>query len=460
MARAFAITTAGDHVSLNPQGQGEITYTISNTTNRPLRAWPTIKALGSTDESWFSVVGGGERSFSPGESHQFVVKVQIPANAPAGKYSFRLNAISGSRDVEDESIEGPAASFEVKPALDTVPPPALPRWMIPVVGMVLIGGIVIAWLLWPSSEPEVMVQLPSVVGLSREAAQEAIEDKDLTLGQVTWKQQWAPQDHVLEQVPSANTAPVAEGTAIDLVLANSQHTFRSERILSKLEGTTTITAEYSVRLTRDIENGRKRGEFTLQAVTFRSSGEAEDMSSLEFITSQLVRTSGHLWMDTLDQPVDLKSSEVAEWRAFRQLIKQIEAESETDGAADPSNGEHRVARNILGRVLGLTMVSIEVGFDLMAIFQAIPADAGDRVERFHLQQGGFSTIRVEEPSNGPRIGNSIRTLSVVRKVNTDETAPFETIGTAEYNRDDGLLKRLDIRVNLEDQTYRTIIERE
>jgi hypothetical protein len=298
-----------------------------------------------------------------------------------------------------------------------------------------------------------------VVGLSKEAAQEAIEAEGLTVGQITFRRQWAPQDHVLEQVPSADAVPVAKGTAVDLVLANSQHTFRSERILSKLEGTTTITAEYSVRLTRDIESRRERGEFALQAVTFRSSGEAEDMSSIEFITSQLVRTGGHLWMDSLDQPVDMKSSEGAEWPAFRQLIEQIEAESETDSTADPPNGEQRAAFNTFGRAIGLIVVAIEVNFDLKAIFQTIPADAGDRVNSFYLQPAGFSTIRVEEPASGTRIGNVIRTLSIVRKVNTDEAAPFETVGTADYGLDDGLLKRLDMRVNLEDQTYRTIIER-
>jgi PKD repeat protein len=148
MARAFAITTAGDQVSLDQQRRGEITYTVSNTTTRPLRAWPRIKGLGSTDESWISVVSGGERSFSPGESHQFVVKVNVPADAPTGKYSFRLNLISGSKDVEDESIEGPAVSFEVKPAPVAAPKPKFPWWIAIVAAILLVGGLLI-WIILP-----------------------------------------------------------------------------------------------------------------------------------------------------------------------------------------------------------------------------------------------------------------------------------------------------------------------
>jgi hypothetical protein len=166
MARAFAITTASDHVNLDAQGHGEVTYTISNTTTRPLRAWPTIKGLGSIDENWLSVVGGGERSFSPGESHQFVVKIKAPADAPTGKYSFRLNVISGSRDVEDESIEGPAASFEVKPA--PVPPPGdgFPWWLLAVAGViVLVGALAIVLLM----RPKTMV-VPDLVGMPLNAA--------------------------------------------------------------------------------------------------------------------------------------------------------------------------------------------------------------------------------------------------------------------------------------------------
>lgn len=166
MARAFAITTASDHVTLDAQGHGEVTYTISNTTTRPLRAWPTIKGLGSIDEGWLSVVGGGERSFSPGESHQFVVKIKAPADAPTGKYSFRLNVISGSRDVEDESIEGPAAFFEIKPAPVPTPGGGFPWWMVAVAGViVLVGALAIVLLMRPRT-----VAVPELVGMQLNAA--------------------------------------------------------------------------------------------------------------------------------------------------------------------------------------------------------------------------------------------------------------------------------------------------
>jgi hypothetical protein len=451
MARAFAITTAGDQISLDQQGNGEITYTVSNTTTRPLRAWPRIKGLGSTDESWVSVVSGGERSFSPGESHQFVVKVNVPANAPTGRYSFRLNVISGSREVEDESIEGPAVSFEVKPA-PTVPPRREFPWrLVAVAGVVvLVGGITIAWLLRT-------VPIPSVVGMSRQAAQQALEDAGLTLGKITSSQRWAPQDHVLEQFPSGESRPVAAGTAVDLVVANSQYTFRSTRILSKPEGTTTITAEYKVMQTLDIDTGKRAGEFTLQEVDISGSTAGDDWAGLNFVVSQLVRTRGNLKLDALDNTMDFESTNWGDWEAFRSLVDRFKADAEKNKKAiELEKNERRAGADDFGKFIGIALVAVEVGFDLKAIFHAVSTDAGNDVEGFHLQRGGFSTIRVEDPGKGSTTADSIRRLSVVRRVK--DADPFEKIGLAEYDAGDGLLKRLDIRTEIEGQSYRTIIE--
>jgi hypothetical protein len=159
MARAFAITAASEQVTLDDKGNGEITYTVSNTTTKPLRAWPELKCLGSTADTWVSVVAGGERSFSPGESQQFVVKITVPGGTSAGKYSFRLNMISGAKDTDEESVEGPATAFEIKVAPVEPTKGGFPWWIVIVIAVVLVGGGLAIWLILPSKKA-----VPNVVG--------------------------------------------------------------------------------------------------------------------------------------------------------------------------------------------------------------------------------------------------------------------------------------------------------
>jgi hypothetical protein len=196
MSRAFAITAASEQMSLDSERRGETTYTVSNTTTKPLRAWPQIKPLGSTVETWISAEGVGERSFSPGESQQFVVRIAVPSGAASGRYAFRLNMISGSRDVEDESIEGPAVSFEVKAAPVAAPKAGFPWWIVAVAGILLLGGgITIALLLRPG------IAVPDLMGKDLVQASNTLATANLRLAEV--------------QISLTATGGLAPGTVFD-----------------------------------------------------------------------------------------------------------------------------------------------------------------------------------------------------------------------------------------------------
>ncbi|HEX5081685.1 MAG TPA: hypothetical protein VFY40_06555 [Blastocatellia bacterium] len=113
MSRIFAITAASDRVSIGGDGRGEITFTVTNSSARPLRGQLRLRPLGSTKGEWLNIAGETERNFSPNATQQVIVKVAAPAGAPAGKYQFRLDAISVINP-DDDFTEGPAVDLDIK----------------------------------------------------------------------------------------------------------------------------------------------------------------------------------------------------------------------------------------------------------------------------------------------------------------------------------------------------------
>jgi hypothetical protein len=113
MNRTFDIAAASDRVSMGEDGRGEITFTVTNTSSRPLRGQLRVRPLGSTKGEWLNIEGETERAFSPNAPQQVVVKVATPPGAPAGKYQFRIEAISVTNP-DDDFTEGPTIDIEVK----------------------------------------------------------------------------------------------------------------------------------------------------------------------------------------------------------------------------------------------------------------------------------------------------------------------------------------------------------
>jgi beta-lactam-binding protein with PASTA domain len=155
MAKTFTITTTAiDTLRVDDKGHAEAVFTVTNATARPVRGMGRPKALGETKKESLSIPGETERDFGGGATEQFTVNFDA-AGAPAGKYPFRLDVASALNPDEDFT-EGPTVNVEIvgvpTPAVETKK--GFPKWIIPVIAVVvlLIGGV-IAWLLWPKSEP-------------------------------------------------------------------------------------------------------------------------------------------------------------------------------------------------------------------------------------------------------------------------------------------------------------------
>src|SRR5262245_31146389 len=113
MNRIFAITAASERVSVGGDGRGEITFTVTNSSNRPLRGQLRVRSLGSTKSEWLNIVGETERVFSPNATQQVVVKIATPPGAPAGKYQFFFFFFFFFFP-DDDFTEGPTIDLEVK----------------------------------------------------------------------------------------------------------------------------------------------------------------------------------------------------------------------------------------------------------------------------------------------------------------------------------------------------------
>lgn len=147
MARVFAITATSETLTLDAQGQGEVSFSVTNTTARPLRARARLVPLGAAQSAWFTAPPEPEQTLASGATQAYSVRVRVPPGVAPGPFSVRLDVDSVERPDEDFT-EGPAVAFTVKAAAPPPPRPAFPWWILLVVLAVLVvGGIVAAVLL-------------------------------------------------------------------------------------------------------------------------------------------------------------------------------------------------------------------------------------------------------------------------------------------------------------------------
>jgi N-acetylneuraminic acid mutarotase len=139
MTSSFAVTTTTSSISLDKNRQGQIAFTVSNTTVRTVRG--RISAVGKPAQagSWLSVQGQTERDFPGSSSQQYIVQLTVPASAPSGDYTVRLD-VANVADPDDDFSEGPTVKFSVVAAAAPVKKP-FSWWIVAVaVAVVIVLG--------------------------------------------------------------------------------------------------------------------------------------------------------------------------------------------------------------------------------------------------------------------------------------------------------------------------------
>lgn len=150
MARVFAITVASPSLSLGEDRRGGVSFSVHNTGDQPRVGQAGIVALGEASAAWFRLGGEPTRDFLPDETHHFVVEVEVPSDAPAGEYRFRLDAYDEARPDEFWS-EGPVVVLTVPQAPDGEPQRKIPiQWLKVILSAVLAafvsGALSTLWL--------------------------------------------------------------------------------------------------------------------------------------------------------------------------------------------------------------------------------------------------------------------------------------------------------------------------
>jgi hypothetical protein len=138
----FTVTTPSVTVTLSENRIGEVPFTVTNVGNRKLRARAKVTPAPGAPSDWFSVAGDSEQDFEIGAARQFVVRVDPPLGAPAGTYTFRLDAIGIEHPDEDYS-EGPSCQVTIPPSSPEQPKLTTPRGYITTLVGALTGGIVL-----------------------------------------------------------------------------------------------------------------------------------------------------------------------------------------------------------------------------------------------------------------------------------------------------------------------------
>lgn len=139
MARPFAITSASESLRLDGDGHAEASLTVTNTTPRSLGTRLVLRPLGGSQAAWFVPPLDREVTLEPGKTTQHSVRLAVPPGLGAGKFTFRLDAVSIEHP-DDDFTEGPLVSFELSAAAK---PPAkpFPWWILIVVGALLVLAI-------------------------------------------------------------------------------------------------------------------------------------------------------------------------------------------------------------------------------------------------------------------------------------------------------------------------------
>jgi hypothetical protein len=197
MSSPFAIVPEPSSLKLNAQGKGEVRFTVTNKSGRPIRARAKVEAQDAAQKSWFRLDGEAERNFpSDNSTDQYLVQISAPPDNPPGKAAFHLDMFS-VQDPQDVFTEGPMVSCEL--VKTEIVKKRIPWWVYAAAAALLV--IVIGAVLMLRSP-----KVPDVVGMNFNDAQAKLSGAGLKLGQTNSRNTGKSPGTVLAQTPPAGDA--------------------------------------------------------------------------------------------------------------------------------------------------------------------------------------------------------------------------------------------------------------
>ena len=256
MAKVFNINAITERTKLASNGTGEISFTVTNTTNHPLRGRISVVPLQGTQSDWLSVEGEMEREFGAEGSHQFTIRIGVPRDkTPEGQYPFRIDAVSVANPQEDFT-EGPQSWFEVPP-----PPPEskpFPWWIVAVAAMVLLVGGVVGYQILKDDA------MPNLVGESFEEAKQTLITLGVSENSITNDSRLTNEisefHKVIEQVPDkGEPLPSDEDSVILTIGEPAMPSLIGETYTKNL--TTQFYTDYGIEIRKKGRSTNNQNEF-------------------------------------------------------------------------------------------------------------------------------------------------------------------------------------------------------
>lgn len=216
MSTPFTITTTTNTVQIDDRRQARVNYTVFNASGQEMQGRASLASVppGGPHLAWLGLGGEAERPFGVAAVEQYDVLITVPADAPAGNVTFRLNMV-GVHNPDETFCEGPTVTIVV-PAPKPVAA-GLPKWVIPLAAVLALLLIVALVLVLTNRQ----VTIPDITTLAEAEAVATLEEAGLREGAVRGEDHpTLSQGQVIRSDPAAGTR-VPKDSEVDLVLANA-----------------------------------------------------------------------------------------------------------------------------------------------------------------------------------------------------------------------------------------------
>jgi PASTA domain len=237
MTSPWTISAGTERVQLNPQRQGETTFTVTNSGPVDARAVVDVLPSENADRAWFTV-DEPQRLVTHGGSATFPVRIAVRPDAPPGAYWLAARVYPADGAPEEASVTSGRVAF------DLLPVSAVKRsnpllWLIPVAVLVLAVGSVGGWLALrdtgsgealptttattappTTTTPAPPAPMPDLSGMPEQRATDLLKELGALVGTIRHQQDPANAGRVLAQSAPVGQ-PVPLDTPVDLVVAVS-----------------------------------------------------------------------------------------------------------------------------------------------------------------------------------------------------------------------------------------------
>jgi hypothetical protein len=164
MTSPWMISAAAERVQLNPQRQGQVTFTVTNSGPVDARAVLEVMPGENANPAWF-LVDEPQRPVPHGGSTTFLVRIAAPMDARPGWYWLAGRVYSADAAPEESSAVSNRVGFDVVGAPAKAKSKLL-LWLIPVAATLLVVAGVVGWLVLrdtdaPQAQPQPPAGAPS-----------------------------------------------------------------------------------------------------------------------------------------------------------------------------------------------------------------------------------------------------------------------------------------------------------